>query len=261
MKSPVHYSGGRGRYTGRIARAQFLEWADSQRGRMALGRVAAGIRFSLFGRTRAARRRAWTQLVAAARDEAVVAAAQRRVDAFLDPLQTFVHARDLPCATIELYRLVVVPRAFVNAEASRRLDAALAALPAFATLAAGQPLRDWFVLTVVDATETALAGACPSVKRPLPAGDEWIIVGVNEEFQWHVPIEGPAWPGHYYVLEVSRTPMTRAVRKTIGEKMARLDESVQSLSRAERTEILKQAGSSLSQLVVPDVPLIARARR
>jgi hypothetical protein len=55
--------------------------------------------------------------------------------------------------------------------------------------------------------------------------------------------------------------MTRAVRKTIGEKMARLDESVQSLSRAERTEILKQAGSSLSQLVVPDVPLIARARR
>jgi hypothetical protein len=62
------------------------------------------------------------------------------------------------------------------------------------------------------------------------------------------------------VLEVMRSPTTRAFRKAVGEKMAHLDESMQSLSRAERTEILRQAGSSLSELVVRDTPLIARAR-
>jgi hypothetical protein len=260
MKAPVHYSGGRVRYTGRLAYAQFVAWAASPRGSLALERVASRIRFSLFGKARAARRRAWKQVSAAARDEAVAVTAQREADRFLRPLQTFVHGRGLPSSVIDLYRLVVVPRVFLNAECSRRLDAALVALPSVATLDAGEPLRDWFVLTVVSAIDKALAGARPSIKRPLAAGDEWMVAGVDDEFSWSVPLEGPAWPGHYYVLEMTRAPMSRAFRKAVGEKMARLDESMQSLSRAERTEILRQAGSSLSELVVRDTPLIARAR-
>jgi hypothetical protein len=209
---------------------------------------------------RAARRRAWTQLTAAASDEGVTAAAEREIDAFLTPLHAFAHGRELPRAVIDLYRLVVVPRLFVNAEASRRLDAALSRIPAFATLEAGESLRTWFIVTLVNAIDAGLARARPSLKRPLPAGDEWTIVGVNEDFVWHVPVEGPSWAGHYYLLEVPRAPMTRAFRRTAAEKMAKLDESLQALSRGTRTEIVRQAGSSLAELVVRDAPLIARAR-
>lgn len=218
------------------------------------------MRFSLFGRMRAARRRVWKQLIAACRAEAVVAAVQREADAFLTRLDRLVYAHDLPRAGIDLYRLVVVPRLFVNAEAYRRLDAVLEAQPVFAALDGGESLRGWFVLTLVDAIEAAVADARPSPKRPLPAGDGWITVGVNQQFEWRIPFEGPGWPGHYYVLELTRTPMKRAFRKAAGEAMARLDESLQSLSRVRRNEILRQAGSSLSQLVVPDAPLIARDR-
>jgi hypothetical protein len=237
-----------------------VAWAESPQGEAVLKQAAAGVRFSFFGRTRAARRRIWTQLTSACRTETVAVALQRELDRFLAHLDTLAHARGLPCETIELYRLVVLPRLLLNAEVCRRLDRALARQPQFASIGGGLPLRDWFGLSLIDAAAAAIVDARPSVKRPLPAGDGWTTVGVNQTFEWRVPFSGPAWPGHYYVLERTPSAMTRSFRKSVTDRMARLEASLPSLSRLGRDEILRQAGSSLTQLVAADMPLIARER-
>lgn len=201
--------------------------------------------FALFGKRRAARARLWKQLAHAARAEEAVLIVQREMDQYLAHLGTLVFAQDLPRVGIDLHRLVVVPRMFVNGQAYRRIDTALKAEPAFAALDGGDSLRRAFVVALVDGVAAAVAGARPSPRHPLPAGNEWITVGVNEQFEWRVPFDGPAWPGHYFVLELTRSPITRAVRKAVGETIVRLETALSSLSRVRRSEILKQAGSSL----------------
>ena len=67
-------SRGRLEYRGRIARQPFTEWAATKEGAAAVARVAAGIRFSLLGRSHAARRRMWRAIESASRDERVAAA-------------------------------------------------------------------------------------------------------------------------------------------------------------------------------------------
>jgi hypothetical protein len=236
------------RYTGRLPRDRFKAWTDSPEGQPAVAQVASHIRFALFGRERAARRQLWNQLTAAARDHGVAAAIQQEIDGCLNWLDTLAHAQDLPRVTIEMYRLVAVPRFFMNAVTYRHVDAALRKQSAFMALEGGDAPRGWFVLTVIDAVEAALAAARPSPARPLPAGERWLTVGVNQQFEWRAPIQGPAWPGHYYVLERSPASMKRAFRKSANEAIAKLDASLPSLSVAHRTGILKQAGASLERM-------------
>jgi hypothetical protein len=249
MKTTVRYSRGRLRYTGQIGRESFVAWARSSHGRAVIDRTASQIPFTLFGRARAARRRIWRQLVKAARLEAVVAAVQREIDGFLARLQTLALAHDLPRVGVDLHRLVVVPRAFVNAKAYGRIDSALRAQPMFVGLEGGESLRDRFVLTLIESIETAVVRAQPSPKRPLPAGDGWITVGVNDHFQWRVAFDGPPWPGHYYVFELPRRPLTRGIRRAVGDGIAGLEASLPSLSRVHRNEIVRQASRSLEQLL------------
>ena len=249
MKGPVRYSGGRMRYTGRIARERFATWAESPGGRGVLEQVASRTPFTLFGRMRAARRQVWRQLIEAARSEAAVAAVQREVEAHLTRLETLVYAHELPRVAIDLYRLIVVPRLLLNAETYRRLDAALEAQSVFAAVDGSESLRGWFLLTLVEALDAVVVDARPSPWRPLPAGEGWITVGVNQPFEWRVPFEGPAWPGHYYVLELTRAPLKRAFRKAADDGVARLEASLPALSRVRRNEILRQAESSTDRTV------------
>jgi hypothetical protein len=250
MKRPVRYSRRRLRYTARIDRAAFIEWSECPSGRSVLEPVASQMRFALFGRMRSARRRIWRRVTEAARSEPVVAAVQREIDAYLPRLDTLVYAHDLPRTGVSLHRLVAVPRLFANAITERQMEASLEPEAAFGTSIGGTPLREWFIRMVIDGVETAVVSAQPSPARPLPAGKEWVVVGVNDRFEWRVPFDGPAWPGHYYVLELTRTPMTRATRRAAGEAIARLETSLPSLSPLERSEILRQAGLSLEQLLV-----------
>lgn len=173
---------------------------------------------------------------------------QREAEAYLPRLEKLVYANGLPRATLHLHRLVVVPRVFVNAEAYRHIDAVLRKQRAFDAIQRGDLLRGWFCLTLVDSLSAAAAAARPSPGRPLPAGRGWIAVGVNERFQWGTALDGPAWPGHYYVLELTSMPITRAVRKAAGEAIARLESALPDLSRSHRYEILRLATSSLEQL-------------
>jgi hypothetical protein len=248
MKTPVRYSRGRLQYTGSIARAPFDAWAASDDGRAVVERAASGLPFALFGRTRAARRRLWRELTQAVRTEDVAGAVQHEIDGYLARLETLAYAEDLPRVGVDLHRLVVVPRMFVNAEAYRRIDAALRAQPAIVALEGAEALRRWFALALVDAAASAVAAARPSSGHPLPAGDHWIAIGVNERFEWRIPYDGPEWHGHYFVFELTRAPITRSVRKAADEAVARLEQSLQSLTRVRRTDILRQAASSLDRL-------------
>jgi hypothetical protein len=248
MTRPVRYSGGHARYTGRLDRRSFMTWCASADGVAVLEPIASRTRFALFGRWRAARRRVWRQLTAAARSKPVAAPLQREIDAYVARLATIAHARDLPRVGIELRRLVVVPRFFANAAIDRRIDAALELQPTFAAGHGRKPLRDWFIFTLIDAIEAGLVAAKPSPTDPLPAGHDWIVVGVNDRFEWRIPFAGPAWPGHYYLLELTRMPLTRAVRKATRDAVTTMEASLPSLSRAQRDEILRQAELSLIEI-------------
>jgi hypothetical protein len=249
LKTLVHYSRGRATYSGKIAREPFTEWSGSPEGRSVLDQVASRVGFAVFGSMRAARARVWRQLSRAARTDTVGVAVQREVDKYLARLGTLVFARDLPCVGVDLRRLVVVPRMFVNGQAYRHIDAALQSQPAFAALEGGESLRRSFVVTLVDSIAAAVAGARPTLRHPLPAGDDWITVGVNEQFEWRIPFDGPAWPGHYFVLELTRTPITRAVRRAAADAIARVETSLLSLSRMRRSEIVRRTASSLEELL------------
>ena len=243
MAEWVRCSRGRLIYT-RITRASFIAWADTPRGRATVAAVARQIRFGVFGKERAARRRLWRGLASATRDAQVVALIQAEVAAYLGRLSQFAYADGLPCSGVNLHRLVVVPRVLLNGAAYRSVQASAGAHPAVASLEGGESLREFFVLRLIREIHTAIAGAEPSPKQPLTAGDGWISVGLNTAFVWRVPFNAPTWAGHHYVLELTRDPITRAMRKAVAERIRAFEASLASLSRLERNEILRRASST-----------------
>ena len=241
MKTWVRYRRGRACYTGRLTRTPFVTWLATPEGRATLDEAASHARFAFLARARATRR-LWRQLAAAARDRDVIVTIQSEMDGYLGRLQEFAYAEGLPRVSVDLHRMVVVPRVLINAAAYGAIARRLQSARAFASLEGGEPLRDFFVLTLIDHLDGAIAGVMPSPKRPLAAGKEWISVGLDGAFVWRLPlVDRPPWDGHHYVLELTRDPITRAVRKAVVAAIERLNASVGSLSRSERNEILRRA--------------------
>jgi hypothetical protein len=247
MKTPVQNSRGRLIYTGHIARSAFNVWAQSTDGLELLDKVASELRWAVFGRFGAARRRVWREVKQTLRGARLTGELQREVDAVLGRLDTIVHAHDLPRVSVDLRRLVIVPRLFVNAEAYRGISTALRNEPPFNAVDT-VPLSEWLVVTMVGAIESAVLRERPSVARPLQAAQTWMIVGVNQQFEWRVPFEGPAWPGHYYALELTAQPVTRGVRKAVEKSIGDLEQSLPSLPKNRRSDIIRQATLSLDHL-------------
>ena len=242
MRLWVRYSRGRVTYTGRITPGPFIAWAGTPEGRAVIDPLASRIRFSLLGKTRAARRRLWRQLAAMARDESVVAAVQREAQAYLERLSNFAYADGLPRTSISLHRLVVVPRVFLNGAAFKALLGKLSTCSAFAALEGGDALRDFFILTLIEHVDGAIAAARPTPQRPLPAGECWMTVGMNSRFVWRIPLtKDPPWDGHHYVLEITRDPLTRRLRKAVSESVEKIEASLTTLSREAREDIMRRA--------------------
>jgi hypothetical protein len=241
MGAWVRYSGGRAVYRGRISRGPFAAWARTDEGREVVARLCAHVRIPLLVEMRTVRR-LWRQLAAAASDEGVVNCVQSELDLYLERLQQFAYAEGLPRVGVDLHRLVVVPRVLVNGAVRGAIARRLKGEPAFAHVEGGDPIRELFVQTIVDHADAAVARCAPSLKRPLPAGRHWISVGVNGNFVWRVPmLQEPPWDGHHYVLELTRDPITRAVRKAVTAAIKQIEASLPSLSRVERNDILRRA--------------------
>ena len=151
----------------------------------------------------------------------------------------------LPRDTILLRRLVAVPTVLLNGNAYGALETQLASHHAFSGIEGGDALRQFFVLKLVEDLEAGAARACPSIKSPVPAGRGWVIVGRNRTFDWRLPIlNEPLWAGHHYVLELTREPITRAVRKAVAASMTAMEKALPSLARLERNDILRRARPS-----------------
>jgi hypothetical protein len=250
MKAPVRYSSGHIKYTGRVARASFDAWAESPEGQPTIDAIASHIRFAWLGRTLMARRRVWRRLTDVLQSPAIARAMQRQVNGYFAPLESLAYASNLPRIAFDRRRLVVVPRTFVSSAAARRIEAALVATGLFAATAGDESLRSWLVETIVRATESAVASARPSPKRPFRAGKGWMMIGVNDGFEWHAAETGRAWAGHYYLLEVTPVDLTRADRRRIAAAVAGLEASLPSLSRHERGAILNDAWRSVESLLL-----------
>ena len=166
---------------------------------------------------------------------------QRELDAYLERIGELAYGDGLPLASVDLHRLVVVPRVLINGAAYQSIATGLGDLPAIASLEGGDELRDFLFLGLIQEIEAGIARRQPSPKHPLPAGKTWTSVGVNSGFVWHIPFQGPAWPGHHYVFEVTRQPITRAMRTAAAEKIQNFEASLPSLSHLERSAILRRA--------------------
>ena len=229
-------------YAGRITRAPFSAWTTTPEGRAAIDEAASRIRFALLGKARAASRRLWRQLVDAVRDDAVTNTIVSETQAYMQHVSELAYADGLPRGSALLRRLIVVPTVLLNGDTYTALAKKLSVQPAFMALEGGQALRDFFITTLVGEMEAAVVGARPSPSRPLAAGNVWVTVGVNTAFAWRLPLfREPAWNGHHYVLELTRDPMTRAVRKAVAARIELFETSLPTLARAERIEILRRA--------------------
>ena len=241
MNTWVRYRRGRAWYTGGITRAPFVAWLAMPEGRATLDEATSHTRFAFLARARAARR-LWRRLAAAARDPDVIVTIQSEMDGYLGRLQEFAYAEGLPRVSVDLHRIVLVPRVLINAAAYGAIARRLRSERAFASLDGGDAVLDFFVGTLIHHLDRAITGATPSPKRPLAVGKEWISVGLDKAFVWRLPLlNEPPWDGHHYVLELTRDPITRAVRKAIVAAVKRIEASLPSLSRIERNEILRRA--------------------
>ena len=125
---------GRLRFRGRITQEPVVEWLTSEDGVAAVQAAASQIRFALFGRTRAARRRMRRELWSVLDTPAVRASIASECDHYLAAWAELAYAPSLPRATIALHRLVVVPRTMILARTLSRVLTRLAACPGIADL-------------------------------------------------------------------------------------------------------------------------------
>ncbi len=233
-------SGGRLEYRGRIARQPFTEWAATKEGSAAVARVAAGIRFSLLGRSYSARRRMWRAVESASRDPQVATAIAAEARCYTDVLASLSYADALPRAHVALHRLVLVPRAMIAGRAATGLFERLAQQPALRAL--DEAVQIFLFTQLLIEMDAALQRAAPSPRRPVQAKEEWACVGVSKGTVWADPLwSGPDGTGHVFMYELPRAGLSRRDRKTLDAAIEQLAASVTSLTRLQRGAMVRAA--------------------
>jgi hypothetical protein len=215
-----------------------MRWTETKEGTAAIARVAAGIRFSLFGRSRVARRRIWRGLEDASRGESFTAAIRMEAAHYMEVLASLSYSDTLPCVHIALHRLVLVPRALIAGRARATLFARLGAAPALAGV--DDAARIFFLEHLVKEMDAALQIGSPSPRRPIHAHDEWACVGVSKGLVWVDPLwTGADGTGHVFMCEFPRAGLSRRDRKAVEAAIAGMSASVSSLSTHERIAMVR----------------------
>lgn len=231
---------GRLEYTGRITRGAFSRWADTSDGRDAIARAARGIRFSLFGRLRSARKRMWRALETASQSRTLADALNNEPTRYMHLLAGLAYADALPRAQVALHRLVLTPRAMIAGRAHAAVSERLGHAPELGELDGA--LRAFFLQQLVVEMDAALQKASPSVKRPVEAHDGWACVGVSIGTVWVDPMwAGRDGTGHVFLFEFPRAGLARRDRKALEKAIDQMAASVSSLSRLQRAELVRSA--------------------
>ena len=235
-------SRGRLEYQARITREPFRRWAATKEGTEAIGRVAAGLRFSLFGRTRAARRRLWRALHDASCARSVTSAIAAEAPRFMQVVGRLAYSDGLPRLNIALHRLVLVPRAMIAGHARVALFKRLGEVPELAAL--DESVRLFFFDQIVIEMDAALQKASPTPGDPVQAHDEWACVGISKDVEWADPLwSGPDGVGHVFMYEFPRAGLSRKDRKAIEASIREMAESVTSLSKIQRYAMVRTASA------------------
>jgi hypothetical protein len=227
-------------YRGRITRAPFVAWTETKPGREAVERAARGIRFSLFGRRNAARKRMWRGLEAASRDGAFDAAIRAEAARYMELLAAVAYADALPRANVALHRLVLAPRAMISGRAHTAISQRLGQAPALAAL--DEAVRAFLLERLVIEMDEALKKASPSPKRPVLARDGWACVGISVGMVWVDSLwAGRDGTGHVFLYEFPRDGLPRRDRKALEAAIAQMGTSVSTLSRMQRGALVRAA--------------------
>jgi hypothetical protein len=233
-------SRGRLVYRGQISRRQFSRWTATREGAETVTRLAATIRFSLLGRARAAKRRAWRALEATARTPSVVAAIDEEADAYMRACADLSYGDALPRAHVALHRLVLVPRAMVAARARADMVQRLGRLHQVCEI--DPSLRNFLMDQLLTEMDIALHYAAPSAAKPVRGHGAWACVGVSGGVQWGDPIwAGPYGTGHVYMYEFPAAGLSRKERKAVAAALQHLEAGVSSLSRNQRFDLARAA--------------------
>ena len=235
-------SRGRLVYRGGITKAPFTRWTATRPGTEAIARVAATIRFSLLGRTRAARRRLWQALERAAGAEQTVAVIGAQGDRYMRAAADLAYCEGLPRAHVALHRLVLVPRAMIAARARSGLVEQLARVAAIAEL--DDAVRAFFQEQLLVEMDAALQKASVSPAKPVDAFNAWACVGVSGETLWEDPIWAGAYgTGHLFLYEFPRAALARKDRKALAAAIEDLEARSRALARNQRFDIVRAAQS------------------
>jgi hypothetical protein len=227
-------------YRGRITRDPFTTWTASSAGREAIARVAKGIRFSLFGRSRAARTRLWRALEAASHDVSLTAAIELEAARYMQVVAGVAYADALPRAHVALRRLVLAPRAMIAGRAHAAIVQRLGNSPALHEV--DEAVRVFFLDQLVIQMDAALQKAAPSARRPIHAHEGWACVGIRTGTVWADSLwAGPDGTGHVFLYEFPREGLPRKSRKALEAAIVDIDASVSSLSRAQRMALVQTA--------------------
>ena len=229
-------------YRGRISRQAFTAWCAGRDGRKAIDRVAAGIRFSIVGRGRSARRRLWRNLETVTRTAAFAQAASAEPASFLRILAAACYADALPRVHVNARRLVLVPRALLAGRARADVLARLLRSPALAGL--DDDLRVFVLEHMVSEMDAALRAASLSPRRPVSAHDGWACVGARLGTVWLDPLwAGPNGTGHLFMYEMPPQGLSRRDARAIESAMEQVSEAAAGLSRNARDVILRSASA------------------
>lgn len=248
-------------YSGRLRRpASYLAWTRRD-GAERVAQAAARERFSLLGRSRAARNALWLQLQHAA-EKGMLAEAIR------DSVRHFVKAAGeiaaspvgLPRAFVEGHRVVVVPRVTCITRAFSAMALELDHHPEIAALAGGTALRDFFYEEMVTAIDAALIQAGSVMRRPMPTGEGWYVVGFEPTMSWLVPVMGgPERRGQFYVYEAPSRVPKKWPFASLQARLRELHASTAALSRIARGEILRNAREVTEPRPLPAPPELTAA--
>jgi len=238
-------SDGRLCFRGRITRRPFLEWAATTDGQAAVEKRASEIRFSLFGRARAARSRLWREVEAAVANDAVRAALQSSPDYYMSAWTELAYAPALPRTVVSLRRLVVIPRTMVAARGRSALNSRLMTCPAYADL--NESLRAFLCDRLVLEMDTAIRRAKPSPGRPVEAREAWMCVALDPQFIWIDPLwSGPDWLGHVMMFEMPNGRPSRKERREIEAAIERLQSSLPAMTPGQRDGTVRSASAAMN---------------
>ncbi len=230
-------------YSGRLpAPASYPAWARGP-GAPLVAKAAARPRFTLVGRARTARNELWAELQQAAEKGLLAESIRDTVRHFTTaPGVIASGSASLPRAFVEGRRVVVVPRVTCIARAFNAMAAELDHHPAVAALGGGPTLRDFFYDELVSAIDAAVIDASSDMRRPMPTGGGWHVVGFEPSVSWFVPVlGGPERRGHFYVYESPRSPVRQWPFESLETRVRELRGAAAALSRVARDEMLRSA--------------------